>query len=191
MPTWLTVDIILKALAMAGAALAFLIGLKQYRRAQQWKRAEWVAQEMKELLADPLVHAVTLMIDWESADVPLYPDQPTQTDRSLRLNDAQIAAALADHKKRKPFENFEVDVRNAFDRLLFGLERFSSYVTSDLVSERDLEPYLSYWAKQVCPKGSPAPRIIALQQYMETYGFSGAYQLLQNLAREVNSTSHK
>jgi hypothetical protein len=38
---------LLKAVALLGAAIAFGIGLFQYRRAQQWKRAEWVAQEMK------------------------------------------------------------------------------------------------------------------------------------------------
>ena len=44
---------LLKAIALVGAAIAFAIGLAQYRRAQQWKRAEWVAQEMKQLLFGP------------------------------------------------------------------------------------------------------------------------------------------
>ena len=36
----------IKLMALIGAAIAFVSGLVQYRKAQQWKRAEWVAQEM-------------------------------------------------------------------------------------------------------------------------------------------------
>ena len=67
-------DDLLKALALFGATLAFAIGLMQYRRAQHWKRAEWVAQEMKSFLGDPIVQAVFLMIDWGSRRIALYPD---------------------------------------------------------------------------------------------------------------------
>lgn len=66
MPTlsgW-TPDDLLKAATLLGAAVAFVIGLIQYRRAQQWKRAEWVAQEMKGVFSDPLVQAALTMIDW-------------------------------------------------------------------------------------------------------------------------------
>ena len=45
-----TVENLLKAVALVGAAVAFVVSLLQYRKAQQWKRAEWVAREMKAFL---------------------------------------------------------------------------------------------------------------------------------------------
>jgi hypothetical protein len=67
-------DDLLKALTLLGAAFAFPVGLIQYRRGQRWKRAEWVAQEMKSLFGDPVVQAVFLMMDWGSRRIALYPD---------------------------------------------------------------------------------------------------------------------
>ena len=52
---WLTLA------AMTGGLVAFLGGLMQYRRAQRWKRAEFVANEMKEFKADPMVHNALLL----------------------------------------------------------------------------------------------------------------------------------
>src|SRR5689334_5323393 len=54
----------LTAIGLAGAALTFAAGLMQYQKAQRWKRAEWVAQEMKSLLQDPMVVAALQMIDY-------------------------------------------------------------------------------------------------------------------------------
>jgi hypothetical protein len=61
--TWVADDL-LKAIALVGAAVAFVIGVLQYRIGQRWKRAEWVAQEMKGLFDDPLVKSALFMIDW-------------------------------------------------------------------------------------------------------------------------------
>ena len=80
-----TPDDLLKAIALVGAAGAFVVGLFQYRRAQQWKRAEWVAQEMKTLFADSLVQAVSLMIDWGA--------RPVQLSRAGRHNELLQSAS--------------------------------------------------------------------------------------------------
>jgi hypothetical protein len=76
---------LLKAIALVGAAIAFAIGLVQYRRAQQWKRAEWVAQEMKQLFSDPIVQAALMMIDWGSRQILLYPDRENIEERFVPL----------------------------------------------------------------------------------------------------------
>jgi hypothetical protein len=48
----------------AGAIIVFAVGLWQYSRAQQWKRAEFLALEIKELLADAKAANALIMIDW-------------------------------------------------------------------------------------------------------------------------------
>lgn len=178
-------DDFLKAVALGGAAMAFGIGLWQYRRAQQWKRAEWIAQEMKQLLEDPIVQAVFLMIDWGSRRVPLYPTRANETERNVFLRDADVARALMLHDDRPDgFSELETDIRFAFDRLLDGLERFDSYVATGLVTDSDLAAHLGYWAREICSASNTQTeeRLVRLRQYMESYGFAGALGLLRRIA---------
>lgn len=178
-------DTILKSLALFGAVLAFAVGIWQYHRSQLWKRAEWVAQEMKELLSDPIVQAALLMIDWgKKRRIPLYPNLPEESNRYTLLDDDKIAQALrisADSNDN--FGNDEADIRAAFDRLLDGIERFNAYVETGLISETDLNPYLGYWARKICDTATSPPqqRILNLHLYMEKYRYIGAFSLLKRL----------
>jgi hypothetical protein len=181
-----TTDELLKGLALLGAAIAFGLGWFQYRRAQQWKQAEWVAQEMKQLFDDPLVRGVLLMIDWGSRRVMLYPERASEAERYVWLNDDEIARALMPHEERQEgFNDQEAAIRAAFDRFLDGLERFYSYVQTGLILEADVRPYLKYWADNICAvpaNDGSQDRLIQLQRYMNKYGFGGAYALLRKIA---------
>jgi hypothetical protein len=180
-------DEILTALALLGAAVAFVVGLVQYRQSQRWKRAEWVAQEMKGLFGDPVVQAAFLMFDWGSRRVPLYPERSSESDRHVLLTNEIVGGALMLHDdKPDGFTQLEVDIRNAFDRALDGLERFHSYVDTGLVELSDLRPYLHYWAVSLCRPQSPRTedhRLARLAAYMNRYGYAGALGLLDRIAR--------
>ena len=180
-----TPDVLLKAVALVCALLTFIVGLLQYRRSQQWKRAEWVAQEMKAYFGDPIVQATFLMMDWGSRRIPLYPDQVNEVDRYVRLTNESVAAALELHDGRSEgFSDLEADIRNAFDRTLDGMERFFYYVETGLVELSDLAPYLRYWAVQLCrsePPRAEAHRLTRLTAYMRRYGYDGALTLLKNI----------
>lgn len=179
-------DDVFKAVTFAGATIAFIVGLVQYRRAQQWKRAEWVAQEMKSLFGDPIVQAALLMIDWGSRRIPLYPEEKDPSQRHVPLTNQIVARALMHHEERpEGFSDLEADIRMAFDRWLDGLERFHSYVDTGLVRQRDLRPYLKYWAVNLCrlrPATGKEDRLARLRDYMNNYGYEGGYELLQQIA---------
>src|SRR5437763_11822396 len=55
------------------ALIAFIVGLAQYRHAQRWKRAEFVAKEIKELKSDPAIRNALLMLDWNERYIELFP----------------------------------------------------------------------------------------------------------------------
>jgi hypothetical protein len=181
-----TPDDLVKMIVFLGAAVAFLVGLAQYRRAQHWKRVEWVAQEMKGLFGDPVVQAALLMFDWGSRRIPLYPERKEEQERSVLLTNEIVADALMLHDDRpNGFSELETDIRGAFDRALDGLERFHSYVDTSLVELRDLRPYLKYWAVQLCRPRAPRPkehRLARLRAYMQRYGYEGALALLERIA---------
>ncbi len=176
-------DDLLKAMALFGASAAFAIGLFQYRKAQQWKRAEWVAQEMKLILGDETVQMTLILIDWSGRRVKLFPNKSVEAERYARLSDEEIARALEHHGHRVGgFSEQEAAVRDIFDRFLDNLERLSSYVKTGLVTLSDVRPYLSYWANRICETSSGARRLVNLRTYMSSYGFDGALELLQALA---------
>jgi predicted Rdx family selenoprotein len=177
-----TPEDILTAVALIGAGIAFVFGLLQYRKGQQWKRAEWVAQEMKQLFADPLVQATLLMIDWGKREVRLYPERKKESDQYVFVTATEVTAALLSHRVREGiFTAQEARIRDAFDRFLDGLERFNSYEQTKLVSIDDVHPYLKYWADRICAEPSN-DRLTQLKEYMNTYGYSGAYALLRKIA---------
>jgi hypothetical protein len=184
-------DEVLKGAALAGAAIAFVIGLWQYRRAQNWKRAEWVAQEMKALFSEPLVQAVLMMVDWGARRVQLYPTREKPEDRYVFVTDDEVARALMPHDERPGgFSPFEAEIRAAFDIWLDGLERFGAYVATGLVTVADLRPYLQYWAQQICrdhATDGSEDRLRTLRTYMSRYGYSGAYDVMERIARPNES----
>src|SRR2546429_6752456 len=61
----------LKLLGLIGAAIAFLAGLQQYGKTQRWKRVEFLANEIKELLADRRASLALSMIDRTSTEYRL------------------------------------------------------------------------------------------------------------------------
>jgi hypothetical protein len=188
-------DDLVKAIAILGAAVAFIIGLVQYKRAQQWKRAEWVAQEMKNLFEDPIVKAALMMIEWGSRRILLYPDRQEERDRYISLTNEAVARALMTHDDRPDgFSELEADIRAACDKLLDGLERFDSYVHTGLVTLSDLRPYLKYWAVLLCRPRGPRPnehRLARLTGYMDRYGYEGAHDLLKRIAASQPSGASK
>jgi len=173
----------LKIAALVGTAAAFFAGLFQYRKTQQWKRVEWVAQEMKVLMDSPLVQSALVMIDWNARKVFLNPDGVTHEERFVRVNDDMVSVALRTHDDGDRFTPEEVSVRGAFDQLLDGIERFSSYECTGLVKVSDIQPYLQYWADNICrPHGNSEKRLDALHAYMKRYGYHGARRLLTRIS---------
>jgi hypothetical protein len=84
---------ILSIVGYAGAVIAFLVGLRQYRRAEYWKRSQFLAREMKEFFADPRVENARTMIDWGVRDIPLLtPSKLTdgREDSGVRTVDRQL-----------------------------------------------------------------------------------------------------
>ena len=178
-----SIENVLTAFGLAGAAGAFLIGVSQYRKSQQWKRAEWVAQEMKDFLGDPLVQAALQMIDWGNRHVRLAPGSEPEA-----VTNSSVKAALRDHRGGQGFTETEANIRDCFDRFLDGLERFDSYVTTGLVYDDNLRPYLAYWLGHIHAAGADDPsvdRLAQLRSYMKTYGFTGADALVSRLGAGV------
>jgi hypothetical protein len=176
-------DAVLKNPAPLIAAVAFIAGLLQYRQAQKWKRAEWVAKEMKEFYDNPVVHRAMLMIDWEGRTFAFPEESPETGTRLVRVTDDVVTGALRLYQMdQADFTTDEVVIRDTFDELLDGMEMFASFRAAGLVTAKDIKPYLAYWIEKIRSadtSGEPK-RLVQLRAYIQNYGYSGIQKMFQD-----------
>ena len=112
---------------MLGAPIA----LYQYWKDQRWKRAEWLAEEMRRVLDDPLVRNAPLILDWKSRTLPLI--LPGRTEKSdFDYEEEMLLHALSSRtsEQTRDYNDGELCIRNSFDRLLDSFERINSVVVT-------------------------------------------------------------
>ncbi len=171
-----------------------LFGVKQYRKNQEWKRAEFAAAQAKELDEEPTVKDVYTMLDYNRYGVELFPDADEIEHRFVEVTDDLLARALVPHPNRVsstilvpgPIEGEMIErqmatftpeegaIRKAFDVYLDGLERFEHYIASGLLSPREVKPYLSYYLSILADQGpgegrKPLSVRLALRDYITFY----------------------
>lgn len=168
--------------AVVLATVGFVVGLTQYRKAQHWKRAEFVAGEMKAFNTQPMVRNAMLMLDWTTQLVELFPDDPTPANRRVWVTHDLLKEALIPHPEASggKFEEPRAAIRLTFDELFDHLERFGSYIEAGLVTREELNPYIDYWVHLL--GGGEGLLTPALREniwcYIEFYGYTGVKKLL-------------
>lgn len=176
---------------LVGASVAFAAGLWQYRRAQQWKRAEWVAAEMRTFFDDPRIMNALHMLDWNRRELPLLlSTSPNPQSSSFTYTADQLLHALTSrtNPQQRPYKPEEYCIRDCFDRLLDALERFESFIKARLVKHKDLDPYLAYWMRLLGDRSNgrkSAETMDRLWTYIDDYRFSGVQSLLGRFAYDI------
>ena len=181
---------VIALLGMLLGAAGFVIGLFQYRKAQRWKAAEFVAAEVKEAFADPMVRFALHLLDWNSSIHDLR--QQTGDDRlkSVHIGDITLVAALTPHVGRpKGYNAVEVRIRLAFDELLGRFQRFEHFIESDLVKPHDFQPYLRYWL-ELLGKSSKhtksVPVLHAIWRYIDFYRYADVQRLFARFGYDIS-----
>jgi hypothetical protein len=167
-PAWLEHSkFIVSIIGLLGAAIAFIVGLGQYRRAQEWKRAEFLANEIKELLADPKAANAFMMIDWGARRIKLDPNEkPTLVTYRMQSKallphtfaqgggDVVIESSNAsiEEANLRSFRPDEALIRDCYDALLDRLDRLGSYLETGLLSASDMRPYLGYYIDELAAR---------------------------------------
>jgi hypothetical protein len=163
----------LSRFGLAATAVAIAFGMFQYRKAEKWKRAEFLAREMRIFFDDPDVKNVLTMIDWAPRKINLFHAKDVEPKGWPAVTRALQISALRPHtllvqdggsdsesdggnesagragetlaEMRPSFTREEVRIRDGYDRFLDSLERFSSHLQSGLVTRQELNSYLKYW----------------------------------------------
>ena len=182
------------------AVIAFLMALHQWRTAQQWKRAEFVASEVKDAFSDPSVRTVLYLLDWNARyyDLREKDDGPTELKKVL-INDEMLTRALRIHwegesgeelqKGKAGFTPTEERIRVVFDDFLGRLQRFAHFKEAELISNDDILPYWRYWLQAMTipePHRKSAAVLKAIWRYVNAYGYADVIALVTDLGFDLN-----
>jgi hypothetical protein len=192
-----------------GSFVAFCIAVSTYYRTERWKRAEFLAHEMKEFFASPRVQKAMLLIDWGERRINLLENVPEDQAilpvnramqvRGLRphiivtgdLSDSE-GMAVGDGDSKDRFSQPEAAIRDCYDAFLDGLERFASYAKTGLTNVASLRPYIGYWIEDISePTKSPedAAWNAALLTYISYYRFTGVLWLFERFGKDITPGS--
>jgi len=192
-----------------GSFVVFTIGVSTYLRTEKWKRAEFLANEMKEFFANPRVQKAFSLIDWGSREVGLVEDHSAGDGRVIVTRQMQTMAlrphvlledtgsdsevfTVDDAVHSIGFTQSEAAIRDCYDAFLDGLERFGSYLQTGLTDVRSLRPYIGYWIDDISSRtenADDAAWCAALLTYISFYRFDGVLWLFDAFGSGIRPSS--
>jgi hypothetical protein len=123
------------SLAWLVALGAFSFGIWQFQVADNWKKREFVAAQIKEFYADSANKAVLTLLDYNPALVELFPNKTRPEDRYVNVEFDTVVNAIA---KEQDFTDEEFQVRQLFEHFLGSLARFDYFVNFKAIAPDEL-----------------------------------------------------
>lgn len=185
-------EIIVLALGSGGTVALLVIGLRQYKRTDLWKRSEFVAKEVEAFQKDPAVRNAFAMLDWHSRYINLFLKNEPERQDLVFVNRELLWKALLPYPikyknkkyivpdkngddeiaERSAFRLKEVAIRDTFDVFLGYLQRFSHFIVAGLVTPEEIGIYLKYWVEAIGSGEEPGDiwRLVLLA-YINFYEF--------------------
>ncbi len=205
-------QLVVSMLGFAGAIAAFIFALMQYRRAEQWKRVEFIANEIKDFESDAVVQNALLMIDWGKRRINLFLVANATNDDLVTITREMQWKALLPHtvKRASPeydtspdsggegkgstkFTFVEARIRDTYDVLLTRLDRFANFIEAGVITAEELGPYIRYWIDAMTTNENPAEDAAwrsTLLTYINFYNYAGVKYLLKCYDKDVEPDSN-
>ncbi len=196
-----------------GALLAFTFAIVQYRKSEKWRRMQFVADEVRDLEADPAIANALLMVDWGVRDINLflYPE-PTPDQYVTITRDIQWRALLPHPLKKdypeqdtsstgnlqgeirpardKGFSATEARIRDTYDSLLTRLDRFETFIDAGLIRASELRAFIWYWIDEISSEEvsvEDATWRCTLLTYIDFYKYSGVQNLFWRFGKDISA----
>lgn len=100
-------QVVVSFFGFIGAISAFSFAIFQYRKAEKWRRMEFIAREVKELEADAAIQNALLMVDWGTRKINLYlVSDPKHSDFVTITRGIQWRALLP-HPLKQEFPEYQ------------------------------------------------------------------------------------
>jgi hypothetical protein len=209
------VKVVVSILGFGGTIVTLALALWQFGRAEQWRRAEFLAREMKDFFADRNVQNALLMIDWGTRRIELYGKDGSKAEGSVVVTRKLQIAALRPHtivsgsddsdaeaestggevqagSRLRAFTPDQARIRDSYDAFLDGLERFGSFLRGDLVTREQLRAYIGYWIRGLSTPSTDQADIdwqCVLLAYVDFYRFTDVQYLFSCLEASIGAQS--
>ena len=172
-------DTILKFVALLFSFAAISKAIHEYIKAQKWKKAEFVAKEVKEFNSSYEVIEVMKLLD-------LVEYEFTNTNKPfegwiLKDTDNYLKKAFDVSKMNEDtLSDHQLFTRDIFDCFFDYLLMFNNYIDTKLITVKDIKPYLHYWidilANPENTQKTDATRN-RMWDYIDKYGYKGVRSL--------------
>jgi hypothetical protein len=141
------------ATAMA-AAVAGWVGLRQYRKTERWKRAEFAIAQVHRLWNDDTIAFCCCAIDWGIGPLiipqkyrALFPPGTETVEHDWKLMAKALRPKLHKDWNHKPTQAQFLLYRRAFDEFFSYLEALEMYRILGVVEQEELSPLKDYIAQ--------------------------------------------
>jgi hypothetical protein len=203
-------QLLVSIFGFGGAIAAFSFAVFQYRRAERWRRTEFIAKEIKDFESDPTVQNALLMIDWGARRINLFNVPNPKFKNLVKITREVQWKALLPHplkKKypeyqtfppsndiskskdyhRKTFTDEEAKIRDTYDVFLTRLDRFANFIMAGLISPDELRPFIIYWINAITENKYVEDVVwrYTLLTYINFYDYSGVKYLLDRYRKNI------
>lgn len=159
------------------AAISLALAIWTFLTNREWKKLEFVGQEIRHFRQNTANQCAMKMLDWNAAKFrhpDIYKDgNPVR----LMITDKEILRGLGPINQDGRYSEEEKFVRDCFDAFFDSLEVLETHVEQGLVSFDRYEPYLRYYVDIMMDEGNTrksAEIRHALQEHMRVFGYDKA-----------------
>ncbi|MCU0432862.1 MAG: hypothetical protein MUC87_05360 [Bacteroidia bacterium] len=168
-----------EVITLAGAIIAFVWGVFQYRSTQRWKSAEFALGQLQKFNESPNTKLVQKLLDFSAIRLTLATETETF---DATITDKRLTWHLRPHTVHPSLSPTDLAVRNAFDTWFLELEKFEYLIRIGLMDKDATHPYLAYWLDLLGRKrkGRKSEETVkAMHNYIHFYGLKGVARLMR------------
>ncbi len=173
------------ALPIAATIISLIVGVIEYRKAQRWRRTEFVIAQMKEFEQRRDVQLAMAMLDWNDRSYKLE----GESEPEVKVTDDTLLGALVPHPSKPDgrFSSTEARIRDIFDAYFSGVDYFAAMVEVGVITVEDLKPYgIKYYLDIIGRPGRKQRAVVEeMWKYLECYEFTGVQRLLRTYGHNV------
>lgn len=176
-----------------GAAVAFIVSFRQYKKGQNWLRAKVVISLIDSFERDEQIELACTMLDWDEREIVFPGGKSVKFSNdilvsALRVPEMDVCSSSQefDTIEEPPFTEEESMIRDAFDCFFDFFHKLYSLEKGKLLSFSDYV-YFYYWLELVRDIGvyKKDERIKkALFNYIDCYRFTGIKELLKEYEKK-------
>ena len=162
------------------AVAIFFSGVRQYKKAESWKRTEFLAKLYSEFSNDPAALRAMWMLDGDDRKIFF---EEGDKHKAYRVNTHIIIDALRRYSPKREFSQRDLHIRDSFDSFFVYVEQFERAIQNDLVDKDEVRPYFAYWIRLLNKSGESEEEEKLRQQILDYIDVIGYRHVQHFLAR--------